>query len=117
MKSKSTAHRAADIIFAGKAEDFKNISADALALKLGVSAQQLSASFQKEFDFYINDFIDHNITYQAALLLKSRKKLSIKEISELFNFTEVDGFITIFKKHFGISPDRYRETARQQRNK
>lgn len=56
-----------------------------------------------------NDWIDHFVTLEIRVLLKS-SAMSIKEIAQTLNFPNQSFLGKFFKEHVGISPSKYRRS-------
>lgn len=83
----------------------ENISVSDLAKLLSISERSLFYFFRKNFGISPNDFINSVRMSSAAECLQ--KGLSVKEVSEMFKFTECSSFSRMFKKIFGITPTEY----------
>ena len=93
-----------------KANILQKISVHELARLLSVSERSLFYIFTKNFDASPNDYINRTRMDAAAEHLS--KGLSVREVSELFRFSEITSFCRMFKKYFGVTPSEYQRNPR-----
>lgn len=87
----------------------EKISVPELAKKLSISERALFYYFQDNFDSTPSNYI--NCIRMNAAAEHIRRGLSVKEVSEMYHFSEYSAFCRLFKKHFGITPTEYRQLA------
>jgi AraC-like DNA-binding protein len=73
-----------------------------------VSKSTLTKYFKQELGISIHKYIFDKIMYEAEILLL-QNKLTIREISEKYNFYDQFYFSRRFKNKYGISPAEYRK--------
>lgn len=78
------------------------------AEKLGVSPDYLSRITKECNGKSVRLWINESLISKATVLLR-QKDLSIKEISEMLNFTDQSSFGRFFKKNTGRSPKSFRK--------
>ncbi|MBE6787824.1 MAG: helix-turn-helix transcriptional regulator [Ruminococcaceae bacterium] len=89
-------------------ENFMNdISAEIIAKKLGYSPSYLRTVFKNSSGSSLQSKINEIRLQNAEFLLKNTK-LNITNIANQCGFFDSNYFSVIFKKHFGISPLKYR---------
>ncbi|MBQ6796586.1 MAG: helix-turn-helix domain-containing protein [Clostridia bacterium] len=87
----------------------KRITLEELAENAGVSAGHLSRLFRSELGMSAGDYIREKKLDSAKELLKY-SDLSLVDIASALSFASQSYFISVFKKHEGITPNRYRES-------
>lgn len=85
------------------------ISVPELAKMMSVSERSLFYFFKKNFQTSPTDFI--NCVRMNAAAEHIRRGLSVKEVTEMYHFSESSAFCRLFKKYFGITPTEYRQLA------
>ena len=78
-----------------------------LAGGMGYSYGYLSTVFKKVTSNTLLDYYQ-NKKFEMARLLVLEKKLKVREIAEMLNYSSVYAFSKAFKKHFGTSPGNYK---------
>ncbi len=73
-----------------------------------LSKTYLSNLFKKEMDSTITDYI-HTVRMKKALLLLNGTSLSIQTIASLCGYSELNYFIRLFKRRYGMSPKQYQK--------
>lgn len=86
----------------------ENLSAEALAKRVGYSAYYLSRVFKKETGFTIDEYT-RNVRIERAKSMLSSSSDSIQEIAEALGFGGRNYFAVTFKKVTGIPPAAYRK--------
>lgn len=76
--------------------------------RLGISSVQLNNDFKKYLNCSVTEYIHRLIIRKAEILLISTRS-NIAEISFELNFKAPEHFIMFFKKHKGITPERFRQ--------
>ena len=85
------------------------ITLDELAEETGLSAAYLSVLFKKETGVPLADFIQLQRVEEAKNLLRF-SEYRIAEISSYLAFSSQSYFTSVFRKHTGMTPKKYRET-------
>lgn len=85
----------------------KNMSLDQLARKAGFSKSKLQAMFHHFFNESIYAYIKNLKLENAVELLKGTDK-DIRHIAHQLGYNSSTHFINIFKKHYGLSPKKFR---------
>jgi len=80
-----------------------------LANDLNISTGYCSSLFKKIFGISFKEFVICNRLEKAKILLLS-SDLKIYEISEKIGFEDPYYFSTSFKKRYGVSPNKFKET-------
>ena len=77
---------------------------------MNVNASYLSATFKKECGETLTDYVNRKRMENAAdILLRTDKQ--VQTVSEECGIFDVNYFIKIFKKHYGMSPTKFRQTV------
>jgi len=84
----------------------KNIKIEALSARFGISASYLSRLFKKEVGVGIHEYLTKYRILQSTYLLKEH---SVTEVCYMCGFSDSSHFISVFKKHFGITPSTYKK--------
>ena len=91
-----------------RANTHQNLTVTEVAKFAGFSSSHLSYKFKKETGINLSDFIRESKLEEAKDLLIYSKK-SISEISNDLCFSNQSHFQNVFKKHYGITPQNYRQ--------
>lgn len=78
-----------------------------IAATLNVNASYLSAAFKKECGETLTDYVNRKRMENAAYTLAHTNK-QVQVIAEENGILDVNYFIRIFKKHYGITPTQFR---------
>ncbi len=84
-----------------------NILLPDIADKVGLSENYLSRLFSKEMNITIHEYIN-KLKIEKARNLLCYSDYSIIDIANYLAFSSQSHFITVFKKHEGITPNKYR---------
>lgn len=84
------------------------ISIDDVANHIGKSRAYTTVKFKKELGMTINEYITNQKLIEAENLLKHTDK-SLIEISYYLCFSSQSYFSNVFKKKYGITPQKYRD--------
>lgn len=87
----------------------EKISVPELAKKLSISERALFYYFQDNFGSTPSNYINRIRMNAAAEHI--HRGLSVKEVTEMYHFSESSAFCRLFKKYFGITPTEYRQLA------
>jgi AraC family transcriptional regulator len=82
----------------------------ALAAVAGVHPVHLSRQFHKHYHLTIGEYIRNRRIERASELL-SNSELSMTEIASACGFSDQSHFCALFKKHSGITPAKFRDSA------
>ncbi len=85
-----------------------DLSLKSIAKQLSVSPAYLSALFKKECGVTLTDYVNKKRIEHALYLLQNTTKL-VHTISYECGIQDSNYFIKIFKKHTGLTPQKYRE--------
>jgi AraC-like DNA-binding protein len=89
----------------------EELSLKQLASELHLSSYHISHLFQEHTGFTITDYMTARRLKEACLLL-STTSYSIRDIGQNIGLNSDSYFIQLFKKHIGVTPKQYRNTAR-----
>ena len=81
-----------------------------LARRCSVSPEHLSRIFKKDTGFGVSEYISMIRLQQAQRLLRSSPTLSVATVADLCGYTDSNYFSEQFKRTYGISPLRFRNT-------
>lgn len=87
-----------------------NISLSDVAEHCSVSSSYLSDLFHKQLGISYLKYITGMRMEQAAKLLKSHPDMRIFEVAAQTGFLSDKHFISVFKKHYGVSPAMYQKS-------
>ena len=76
---------------------------------MNVNASYLSATFKKECGETLTEYV-HRKRMEAAAFMLSHSDKQIQTIAEECGILDVNYFIKLFKKQYGITPTQYRES-------
>lgn len=91
---------------------FTDIDPEEIALKLNVSYSWFRKVF-KEYTGYAPAKYFQELKLRKAKQLLVGTSLSVKEISYQLNYTSAEHFFSLFKKHTGLTPLKYRSFGRE----
>lgn len=89
---------------------YEKLTAESVASNAGFSVSQLGRIFKAEYGETVYSYILEQKIRAAENLLKNTE-ISVKEISDMLNFTDEHYFCNIFKKKRGVTPGKFRKTA------
>jgi AraC-like DNA-binding protein len=95
-------------------EELETLSVESISMDFGINRTKLWRAFKKEKNMSPKKFLFRIKINQAAILLREKPKLTVKEIAEKTGFFCYGYFFHIFKKHFGTTPGKYRKVIRSQ---
>lgn len=104
---------AMEFVLTRKIEELGELTVAGIAQELNVSQSYLSRVFKQERNFSLGKYLLREKMMRAAILLSREPQMTIKELSEKMGFLDADYFAYVFKKYFGISPGRYRESKKR----
>ena len=87
-----------------------DFSVEMLTQEVGISRAQLHRKMKEMTGLSTSEFIRNIRLEQAARLLKEQK-INVTQVAYTVGFSNLAHFSTIFRKHFGVSPSEYAETA------
>lgn len=90
-------------------EDYQNpdLTIEAVSQKLYLSAAYFSSVFKKETGQSFVSYLTKERLSQAVILLETTTDKSYM-IAEKVGYSEPNYFSYVFKKHYGLSPSKYR---------
>jgi len=116
MRKHTISDRVVEFVLNCSIEQFQNLTVSKLAEIFRVHRCYLSRKFKNDKDFTICEFLLREKLFRAVELLKRDNELTIRELSEKMGFSNSNYFIRIFRRHFGISPGRYRKYINRKNN-
>ncbi|MCM1308654.1 MAG: AraC family transcriptional regulator [Butyrivibrio sp.] len=90
----------------------ETISLDDVAAAIGKSRAYTTSKFRKETGFSIAEYITGCRMREAKALLKY-SDMSIAQISVYLNYANQGHFQTVFKKYYGVTPNKFRQNERR----
>lgn len=90
-------------------EELETLSVKRISSEVGISQSRLWRYFKQAKRMTLKELLVRIKIHQAANLLQNRPESTVKEIAEKTGFYCYDYFFRVFKKHFGITPQKYRE--------
>ncbi|MDD3080564.1 MAG: AraC family transcriptional regulator [Paludibacter sp.] len=87
------------------------ISPEEIAGRLGVKYTSFRKNFKKVTGYAPAQYF-HELKIKKAKQLLHETAFSVKEISYMLNYYSVENFVTLFKKHTGYSPTKYRQFSK-----
>lgn len=87
----------------------ESISVGELAKMVGLNASYLSVLFKREAGQNITDYVIQKRMEAAENMLKL-SDFSLSEISDILHFSSYSHFARMFRKYYGTSPKKYRDT-------
>jgi AraC-like DNA-binding protein len=105
--------QAIQIILASQPEDFKYLTVNWIARKLGVSVPNLSRAFKQEKGFPLRQYLSEVKLGHCFLLFEQNPKITVKEVAELMDYSSSNYLRKIFRKSNGISPGKLSRFIRQ----
>lgn len=91
---------------------YKKITNKELADLVGYHEYHLNRLFVRHTGQSLHKYIINKRLNEAKMLMRS-SEISLNEVAERVGFNDYSFFSSYFKKQFGISPFRYKETAKQ----
>ena len=88
-----------------------DFNVDMLTQEVGISRAQLHRKMKEMTGISTSEFIRNIRLEQAARLLKEQK-INVTQVAYTVGFSNLAHFSTIFRKHFGVAPSEYAETAK-----
>lgn len=111
--SKKRVSRHSEIILEWVDRHYKEeFNLDRLAIELHLSPFHISHLFREDMGCSITEYIIVKRLKEACFLLAT-SSLSIKEISKQVGLNSDSYFCHMFKKHMGVSPNRYRSQSKK----
>ena len=89
----------------------KSMSLDELATKAGLSVAYFARKFKEHTGHTVTEFINGVRLHRARRTIETTA-LSMSEVASMSGYDDVNYFIRLFKKKFGITPAAYRRTMR-----
>ncbi|WP_296058546.1 response regulator transcription factor [uncultured Amphritea sp.] len=92
----------------------EKITEERLALLCKISVSQFSRTFRQTFDVTFQEYLVRFRLNESARLLRN-PSASIADIAYLVGFNDPSYYARAFKKHFGVTPSRYRQCLKGDR--
>lgn len=114
-QKKDTISREAYVRLINKTEDYvenhlkETISLSDLARHANLSEFHFHRIFKKYSAETVNEFVTRFKLERVAIFMRINPKLSITAIAMDYGYNDSSSFSRTFKKHFGMSPKKYRE--------
>lgn len=86
-----------------------DLSLKQIAVRMNVNASYLCAAFKKECGETLTDYVNRKRMEAAAQILSHTDK-QIQSVAAECGILDVNYFIKLFKKHYGITPTQYRRS-------
>jgi len=107
MQEECVLHQVVEFIFTCPLKKFHLLTGKQLALKFNVTLPHLSASFEKKFGVELEKvLIGVKANHGGRMITKN--KHTVREISEILDYSDMRCFINMFRQKFGITPAAYR---------
>ena len=87
----------------------EDVTITEIATELGVSASFLSRIFKKEIGIPIHEYFNQYRISKSLSLLKTH---TVTEVGYICGFCDTSHFVSIFKKHTGMTPMQYKKQHR-----
>ncbi len=104
---------AIEFILTRKLEELGELTVEKIAGELKVSQSYLSRLFKRERDISLKEYLSREKMVRAASLLMNEPQITIKKLSGKMGFLDANYFAYVFKRHYGVSPGRYRECKKR----
>jgi AraC-like DNA-binding protein len=116
MKHQNISEQVVSYILSSDLEQLSQLTCYQIAERFNINISYLSWRFKKDTNFSLFDFIEQEKIIRAKVLIRTRKDLSIVEISKMFGLEKTDQFRDRFKKYFFITPGKYRRLRKNHQN-
>lgn len=103
-----------------KAEDYiernleSTITLPELSHALGISKYHFHRIFKEFSSETLHHFITRIKMERSAMYLVVNTSISITEIAHKYGYADTSSYIRAFRKHYGISPLRFRNSKKRQ---
>ena len=105
MKKKSFTERVVEL--SCRDHELGALSVSKIAVRFQVSESFLHRQFRMN-QYTIGKYLFRERMFRAALLISSKRDLTIKSLSEGLGFDDYDYFRRVFRRFFGVAPSQYR---------
>jgi YesN/AraC family two-component response regulator len=85
-------------------------SLDGIGREIGMDVSYISRLFKKETGKNFRDELQTIKMEQAVKMLESTGSYTNQEISDTLGYQDTQNFCRVFKKHYGMSPGKFRNT-------
>ncbi len=116
MKKNCIEEHVIDYILECDSEQLGEITLDMLARLFNVSRRSLHGKLKDRVGTSPGQYITRVKMMRAANMIESDHYLKVRELSDLMGFCNCDYFIRVFKLHFGVSPNKYRNLRKKESN-
>ena len=89
-------------------EVLRSLTVSSLARRFYVDRSHLAREFKSRKNLTLFQFLQGEKMARAALLLRDSNDITVEKLSEELGFSSAEYFREVFKKHFAITPTKYR---------
>ena len=89
----------------------RDIDCSQISNALQINRSYASTVFRKEFNTTMKNYLTTLRLNAAATLLNNKNNMKIEDVADICAFSSVSYFCKVFRKHYGISPNEYRNRA------
>lgn len=107
MQEKCVSQQVLEFIFTCPPKKFHLLTGKQLALKFNVTLPHLSVSFKKKFELQLEEVLIGVKAHHGEQMIKKNKH-SVREISEILDYSDMRCFIKMFRRVYGVTPADYR---------
>lgn len=107
MQEECVSQQVMEFIFTCPLKKFHLLTGKQLALKFNVTLPHLSVSFKKKFGMQLEEVLIGVKAHHAVGMIKGNKH-TVREISEILDYSNMRCFIKMFRREYGITPADYR---------
>lgn len=97
-----------EYVYTRPTEELGLLTVNIIADRFGRNRAYLSRRFHREKEVTLQKFLIQEKLRRGTLLLRNERQLSIREITEILGFSSSEYFIRIFKRQYGLTPNRFR---------
>ncbi len=91
----------------------KRMDSEQIAKECGMSLANLKKTFKQYSGIGVMDYFNRLKMTKAAEMLQN--DYSVSEVSDMLGFSSSSYFLVAFKKHFSVSPSKYKKVYQNQR--
>lgn len=88
----------------------EDLSLNFFAEKFNIAKTYLSNLFKKETDTTLTEFI-HQVRMRKAITLINSSAIPVSAIASACGYNDINYFIRVFKRTYGLSPKQYQKTV------
>ena len=108
-ENKNVPHQVLQHVMSATDKEFSGFSVGALAHSFNIDRFKLIRQFKRQTNMTLEHFLFKEKMDRAAYLLKTYRKITIKEVAQRMGFCTNDYFTRKFKEYYGVTPRQYRE--------